>query len=193
VTTILLARHGETDWNREDRFQGHADPPLNEAGRQQAAELARSLAGEHLAAVYSSPLRRALETADILSRPHELHPVALEALREVDVGSWQGRTRAELEEQVPDQFRRWLGYEQGWEDGETYEEMGSRVVTALLELAERHAGERILVVTHGGPIRATAAFAQGITHSEARRAGPVVDNCFVARFAVEQGALRQLD
>jgi len=193
LTEILLARHGETDWNREDRFQGHADPPLNETGRRQADELSRSLAGERLAAIYSSPLRRAFETAGIVARPHGLLPVAVDALREVDVGSWEGLTRGELEQRVPEQFRRWLAYEQGWEDGETYEEMGRRVVRALLELAAQHQGERILVLTHGGPIRAAAAFAQGISHSEARRAGPVVANCFVAGFAAEHETLRQLD
>ncbi len=193
MTTILLARHGETDWNREDRFQGHADPPLNETGRRQADELSRSLAGERLAAIYSSPLRRAFETAESVARPHGLRPVAVDALREVDVGSWEGLTRGELEQRAPEQFRRWLGYEQGWEDGETYEEMGRRVIRALLELAAQHQGERFLVLTHGGPIRAATAFAQRISHSEARRAGPVVGNCFVAGFAAEHGTLRQLD
>ncbi len=124
MTTILLARHGETDWNRENRFQGHADPPLNETGRAQAAELAAALANEPLAAVYSSPLRRAFETAQIVGAPHGLEPVPVDALREVDVGSWQGLTRAEIEERFPEQFARWLDYEQGWDDGESYDEMG---------------------------------------------------------------------
>jgi alpha-ribazole phosphatase len=111
----------------------------------------------------------------------------------VDVGSWQGLTRDELEQRVPDQFRRWLAFEEGWEDGETYEAMGQRVVGALLELAAQHDGERVLVITHGGPIRAASAFAAGISHAEARRSGPVVGNCFVAKFAAEPGRLRQVD
>jgi probable phosphoglycerate mutase len=193
VTTILLARHGETDWNRENRFQGHADPPLNEAGRGQAGELARALADEPLAAVYSSPSQRAFETAQIVAAPHGLEPVAVDALREVDVGSWQGLTRVEIEERFPEQFARWLGYEQGWEDGESYEEMGSRVIAGLLELAAAHEGGRILAVSHGGPVRAAYALADGITHSEARRRGPVVANAFVAEFAVEDGVLRRVD
>ncbi len=190
---ILLARHGETDWNRENRFQGHADPPLNETGRAQAAELAAALVNEPLAAVYSSPLRRAFETAQIVAAPHGLEPVSVDALREVDVGSWQGLTRAEIEERFPEQFARWLDYEQGWEDGESYDEMGQRVLAALLELAATHEGERILAVSHGGPVRAAYAVADGIEHSEARRRGPVVANAFVAEFSVEDGVLRRVD
>jgi broad specificity phosphatase PhoE len=193
VTTILLARHGETDWNRDNRFQGHADPPLNDTGRSQAAELAAALAEEPLAAVYSSPLRRALETAEIAAAPHGLDPVPVEALREVDVGSWQGLTRAEIEERFPAQFARWLEYEQGWDDGETYDEMGVRVMAALFELAAAHDGEQILAVSHGGPVRAAYAVADQITHGEARRRGPVVANAFVARFAVEDGKFRRVD
>jgi broad specificity phosphatase PhoE len=189
---ILLARHGETDWNRESRFQGHADPPLNELGRQQAAELAEALAEEEFAAVYSSPLRRALETAETVAARHALQAVPVEGLREVDVGSWQGLTRDEVELRYPEQFRRWLDYGRGWDDGESYEEMGERVLAALEELAARHDGERILAVTHGGPIRAALARAQGISHPEARRHGPVLANCFIARFAVSDGGFERL-
>jgi broad specificity phosphatase PhoE len=193
VTTILLARHGETDWNRELRFQGHADPPLNDTGRAQAAELARALASEQLAAVYASPLRRAFETAEIVAAPHRLEPVAVEGLREVDVGSWQGLTRTEIEARFPEQYARWLDYRQGWDDGETYEQMSERVAAALLELAAAHDGDQILAVTHGGPIRAAFALAAGATHAQARRRGPVIDNVFVAEFAVGGGAFRRLD
>jgi len=192
VTTILLARHGETDWNREGRFQGHADPPLNRTGRAQAVDLSAALMAEQLAAVYSSPLRRALETAEVLATSHGLEPVPVDDLREVDVGSWSGLTRAEVEERFPAQFARWLDYGQGWEDGETYEEMGRRAVDALLQLAATHDGERVLAVTHGGPIRAAFAFADGTTHAEARRLGPRIGNTFVAELAVADGALRRV-
>jgi broad specificity phosphatase PhoE len=193
VTEILLARHGETDWNLEGRFQGHADPPLNEQGWAQAAELASTLAGEEVSAVYSSPLRRALETAELVSATHGLTPVPVEGLREVDVGSWQGLTRAEVEQRFPEQFHRWLDHGRGWEDGESYEDMGRRVLASLQELAVRHDGECALAVTHGGPIRAAIAFAEGTSHPEARRRGPVLGNCFVARFAVQDGVFRRLD
>lgn len=191
MTTILLARHGETDWNRAGRFQGHADPPLNETGRAQAAELAQELRAEELAAVYSSPLRRALETAEVVAGSHGLEAIPVAGLREVDVGSWSGLTRAEVEERFPDQFARWLAYGQGWDDGETYEEMGRRAVAALLELAVAHDGERVVAVTHGGPIRAAFALADGTTHADARRLGPAIGNVFLAEFVAEDGALRR--
>src|SRR5918999_1946555 len=152
VTTILLARHGETDWNREDRFQGHADPPLNELGRQQARELAESLADSGVAAVYASPLARASETAKIVAEVLGLPVETRTALREVDVGSWQGLTRDQVETRYPDDFRRWLHAGEGWSDGESYDELGRRGVADLLVLAAKHPGERILVVTHGGPV-----------------------------------------
>ena len=192
MTEILLARHGETEWNRENRFQGHADPPLNDRGREQAAELAETLAAEEIAAVYSSPLRRAFETAEVVAARHALEAVPVEPLREVDVGSWQALTRADVQRRFPEQFQRWLDYGQGWDDGETYEAMGERVVAALEELAARHEQEQVLVVTHGGPIRAALARAEGISHSEARRRGPVVGNCFLARFAVSDGGFQRV-
>ena len=138
---------------------------------RQVAELAATLAHEPIAAVYASPLRRALETAETVAAAHGLAPIVVDALREVDVGSWQGLTRAEVETRFPEQFRRWLEHGPGWEDGETHEQMGERVVAALRELARRHPHERVVVVTHGGPIRAALARAEGIPHSEARRTG----------------------
>ncbi len=191
MTTILLARHGETDWNREGRFQGHADPPLNRTGRAQAVDLSVTLMAEELAAIYSSPLQRALETAEVVAASHGLEAVPVDALREVDVGSWSGLTRAEVEERFPAQFARWLNYREGWEDGESYDQMGRRVVAALLELAGAHEGERILAVTHGGPIRAAFASADGTTHTEARRLGPTIENAFLVSITVEGGTLRR--
>ena len=190
---MLLARHGETDWNRDYRFQGHADPPLNERGRAQARALADELADERIDAVYASPLRRALETAEILAAPLGLPIDQIEALREVDVGSWSGLTRTEVEQEFPEGYRRWLDYGPGWDDGETYEAMGERVIAALRAIADRHNGEVVLAVTHGGPIRAAHAYAASVPHAEARRVGAVVDNCTLCRFAVENGAFRQLD
>ena len=92
MTTILLARHGETDWNRAGRWQGWADPPLNETGRVQARELAEQLRTIPFDAVYSSDLRRAHETALIVGEPHGVPVVTEPGLREIDVGSWSGLT-----------------------------------------------------------------------------------------------------
>ena len=109
MTTILLARHGETDWNREGRFQGWADPPLNATGCAQAVELSVELMAEDLAAVYSSPLRRAYETAEVVAASRGLEPVTVDALREVDVGSWSGLTRAEIDARF-EEFRQFTSF-----------------------------------------------------------------------------------
>jgi broad specificity phosphatase PhoE len=184
VTLVLLARHGETDWNRDNRFQGHADPPLNDLGRLQARELAQRLETEPLTAVYASPLRRARETAQIVAGTRGLRVRADDGLREVDLGSWSGLTRLEVEARFPDGYRRWLEYGHGWDDGESYEELGERVVTALVRVAAAHDGVAILVVTHGGPIRSAVAHASRIPYTEARRALDLVENCGLVRLSI---------
>jgi broad specificity phosphatase PhoE len=193
VTTLIVARHGETDWNRENRFQGHADPPLNELGRRQSGELAETLAGEGIARVYASPLRRAAETAEIVARRLGLEVEPVEGLREIDVGGWSGLTRDEVAERFPEQYALWLERApHGYEDGETYAELAGRVLPALRSLAARHPDETVLVVTHGGPSRVAQAAAAGIDYHEARRRETVLANCGVCRFAVENGDLRRI-
>jgi broad specificity phosphatase PhoE len=152
-TGLLLARHGETDWNRIGRWQGHADPPLNDAGRGQAAELAERLAGDGIVAVYSSDLRRASETARVVGEHLGVEVVEDPALREIDVGSWSGLTRAEVERRFPEGYARWLAGEIG-HDGETREQLTERVVAAVERIARAHPGATVLVVSHGGAIRA---------------------------------------
>ena len=190
-TTIVLARHGETGWNRDGRFQGQADPPLNDRGRAQAAELADRLNGQRFAALYSSPLRRARETAEILALRLGLSAAHIEDLQEIDVGSWSGSTRDEIASRFPAAYQRWLEFAAGWDDGETYDDLTRRVLAAVLGLARRHPGERILVVTHGGPIRALLAAAEGVTYAESRRSSSVLANCAVAELVVERGSLRR--
>ena len=169
ATTIVLVRHGETDWNRERRFQGHADVPLNEDGRTQVAALAEELAGERFAAAYTSPLRRAAESAEILAALG-LVVQPSDALMEVDVGSWSGLTIREVEERFPEGFKRWIDWKvEGWEDGEQYEDFSRRVVGGLLEIAARHPGEHVLAVTHGGPMRTALAAAAGLSPGEVSR------------------------
>ena len=188
-----MVRHGETDWNRDNRFQGHADPPLNEAGRVQAQELAAELAGETLGAAYASPLERAHETARILAARLDLDVQLSDALREVDVGSWSGLTRTEVEARFPDGYRRWFEYGHGWDDGETYDDLGERVVAGLRRIAATHPDGHVLAVTHGGPIRSALADAAGVAFGEARRSIHVVGNCAVVRLAIREGMLERVD
>jgi broad specificity phosphatase PhoE len=190
VTTVYLARHGESDWNAANRFQGHSDRPLTELGREQARALAEIVAVQNVEAIYSSPLERALETARIVADGTGLEVMTRDDLREVDTGSWSGLSRAEVKERFPEGFERWIAGGAGWEDGETYEEMGGRVLAALQEIATAHPGGRVLIVSHGGPIRAIQAAANGMDIHEYRRLKPVEPNAGLSAVAVENGAIR---
>jgi broad specificity phosphatase PhoE len=193
MTTVYLARHGESDWNVERRWQGHTDRPLTEKGRRQAKALAARLAGVDLDAVYASDLRRAWETAEAVAQAHGLEVTRLPELREVHVGSWGGLTRDECEARFPEAFERWRSGGQGWDDGETYDEMAARVVSTLHQLARDHPNGRVLVVSHGGPIRAVHAHALGVDVATHRRTGPVEPNARLSVVAVENGRIARLD
>ncbi len=193
MTTILLARHGESDWNAAGRWQGHADRPLTAVGRQQARRLGAELAGERLDAAFASDLRRAWETADIAVSCLGLDVVRLRELREVDVGSWSGLTRAEVVARYPDGMRRWQSGGVGWDDGESYEDMGERVAAAVRAIAADHQGGRVLVVSHGGSIRAVKANALGQGFHEYRRSHPVEPNAILSAVTVQNGRITLLE
>jgi broad specificity phosphatase PhoE len=192
VTTILLARHGESDWNRARRWQGFADRPLTELGREQAVALAERLADTELDAVFSSDLQRARETAEIVARSKDLRVETTPDLREVDVGSWSGLTRGEAEARFPEAFARWLQGGEGWDDGETYAEMSRRVVGAILRIAAKHPNGRALVVAHGGSIRAVHAAALGVDVHTYRRIQRVEPNATLSAVCVNEGRLSEL-
>ena len=188
-----MVRHGETNWNRENRFQGHADTPLNEAGRAQARALTQDLEPGSIDAIYSSPLIRAHETALILAERLGVAVEQTSALMEVDVGSWSGLTRTEAEARFPHGYRRWLEYGHGWDDGESYDELGARVVSELLRIAEAHPHRTVLAVTHGGPIRSALAVADRVPFDEARRSIHVIENCAAVRLTVRNAELERVD
>jgi broad specificity phosphatase PhoE len=192
VTTILLARHGESDWNRTKRWQGFADRPLTDLGRRQATELAARLEETELDAVYSSDLQRARETAEIVARSKHLDVQTVRDLREVDVGSWSGLTRAEAEARYPEAFARWLRGDEGWEDGETYEQLGERVVRAVQRIAKERDGQRVLIVAHGGTIRAIHAAALGVDVHAYRRIQRVEPNATLSAVCVDDARLTEL-
>jgi broad specificity phosphatase PhoE len=192
VTTILLARHGESDWNVELRWQGHADRPLTRRGRAQADALADRLEAYPLAAIYASDLRRALDTARAVARRHGIDVVARRDLREVDVGSWSGRSRAELESRFPEQIARWENGAKGWDDGESYEQMAARIIRAVGEIAAEHPGDQVLVVSHGGSVRAVHAHALGMGFHAYRRSAPVEPNARLSAVSIENGTFRLL-
>ncbi len=188
-----MVRHGETDWNRENRFQGQANTSLNEVGRRQAHALAQELVHERFDAVYSSPLERAFETARIIASQLALEVELTAGLMEVDVGSWSGLTRSEVETRFPEGYARWIEFGHGWDDGESYDELGERVLSDLLRIATLHPDELVLAVTHGGPIRSALAAASSIRYGEARRSIAVLDNCATTRIAIRDGMLERVN
>ena len=192
-TTILLVRHGETEWNAAGRIQGQTNSSLNDRGRAQANELADRLDGEAITAVYSSDLDRARETAEILAARLDLPVVLDPALRERDFGSWEGKTVDELEEQWPGAWARWREGNEGEGDVEDHLALAERVRDAIRRLAAAHPGERILVVAHGGAIRVILTDAAGLSYPEARRQQRNIANCDVSRLGVENGTVRLLD
>jgi broad specificity phosphatase PhoE len=179
VTTLLFVRHGETDWNAERRWQGHADQPLNDTGRAQARDAAALLAERTVDVVYASPLARAHETAVIIAEQLGRTVLIDGRLREVDVGDWSGRLHSDIE---ADGLETWNG-------GETYEEMADRVVPAVLDLANRHPGKTVLVVTHGGVIRACRARAARLGYDESREHFGSASNCDLIELHVADDGL----
>lgn len=153
ATRIIAVRHGETDWNVETRIQGNLDIGLNEKGQWQARRLSLALAArEPIAAIYSSDLLRARDTAraiaDATQRP--LHLVA--GLRERGFGLFQGKTYAEVEAQHPEEALRWRKRDPEWAppQGESLMALRERVLDTARTLAARHLDEQIVLVAHGG-------------------------------------------
>ena len=190
ATTIVLVRHGETDWNRERRFQGHADVPLNEAGRAQVRALAARLDGEKLLGRVHEPAPSRCRNRRDPRHTLGLEVRSCEALKEVHVGSWSGLTVPEVEDRFPDGHRRWVGSGAGgWDDGETYDELGRRVLEGLRWIGEAHRDDNVLAVTHGGPIRAILAAVRGLSFEASRDEIAFVENCEAVRVTIQDGIL----
>jgi broad specificity phosphatase PhoE len=151
MTRIILVRHGQTEWNRVERFRGRADVPLNETGLAQAEVTGKRIAAEwRPMAVYSSPLERAVRTAEAIAGhfdlPVQVHP----NLIDIDYGQWQGLTPDEVREQWPKMIDDWYNKPASIRipGGETLEELRSRSLSAIDELVKRHDGQTIVVVGH---------------------------------------------
>jgi probable phosphoglycerate mutase len=151
VTRVILVRHGQTEWNRVERFRGRADVPLNATGLAQAEATGRRIAAEwQPVAVYSSPLSRAVKTAEATAKHFHLDVQIQPGLADIDYGQWQGLTSDEARERWPDVHRAWyhtphLARIPG---GETLDDLRERGMTTVNELAARHADQTIVLVGH---------------------------------------------
>ena len=187
MTMILLARHGETDWNREGRWQGQSDRPLAAAGHEQARLLATHLAGVGVDQLYSSDLARARETAVAVEAATGLQAVIDPALREVDVGGLVGCSREEVEARDPEWFRIWRdGGVIGYPDGETYLQLYRRSVDAFHRILDAADGGTAVAVCHGGNIRAITSEVVGLGTDDRWRISAVA-NCSITAFERKHG------
>lgn len=154
-TRIYLIRHGATQLSAEDRFAGATDIDLSDEGRQQAQALAVRLADDAISAVYCSPMRRTVETAGFVARPHDLKPITRDGLREIHHGRWESMRRGEVEAQFPEEYAAWE------EDPFTYAPLGgesglsvmARALPVIREIVAEHRDENVAVVSHKATIR----------------------------------------
>jgi alpha-ribazole phosphatase len=156
MTQLYLTRHGETDWNIKQRFQGHSDIPLNENGRCQAADLARRLAEESIDAIYASNLSRAWETAETIAEHHSCPLIAEPGLREASFGKWEGMTYNEIQASDPEAVQAWHEDMANFAppEGETPDQLAQRVASAYATINQQHGNdETVLLVAHGGSLQ----------------------------------------
>src|SRR5262245_4853683 len=155
VTRLLLVRHGATAATEEDRFSGSSGAELSDLGRWQAARLGERLGGERLAAIYASPLSRALDTARILAGHCALEPIVRDGLREIGHGRWEGMKRSDVAQQFAAEFSAWEEdpFTFAPEGGESGVAVLARALPVVREIVTAHRGEQVAVVSHKATLR----------------------------------------
>jgi len=174
MTQLYLVRHGQTDWNLEGRYQGQTDLPLNAAGRAQAASLSQELAGIPFTAVYSSDLRRARETAEILAAARGLAVQLDPRLREIGLGVWEGQLFTEIATRYPVEWAERLRDPLNARPagGECVAEVARRAAEAASDIARAHPAGPVLIVSHGVALATLLCQARGRPLAETYQAIP---------------------
>ena len=154
--TLLIVRHGETEWNAEGRIQGHTDIGLSERGAEQARSLAGRLANLHIDAAYSSDLKRTSETAKLALGDRDIVLNETPLLREYNKGAFEGMTLTEIKAQFPEEYPRYLEKDLDYapKGGETARDVSARMAGIISKIKSDHLDETVLVVSHGGVLRA---------------------------------------
>lgn len=194
-TWLYLVRHGEVREGAEGRFVGHTDPPLSETGLEQARRVGRALAELPIEAVYSSDLLRSRQSAAEVARPLGLEPVAVPALREMAMGRWEGLTLQEIAARDPDLLTAWLARLDTFvfPGGEGLLQLRARVLPALREILDRHAGRRVVVVAHGGPNRVILAEALGLPLAHLLRLGQEYGGLSLIEYRADTAIVHRLN
>ncbi|MBL8160653.1 MAG: histidine phosphatase family protein [Anaerolineae bacterium] len=156
VKRVIFIRPGETDWNRQLRWQGWVAIPLNELGRKQAQRLASFMRNIGISALYSSDLRRALETAQLIVEPLDFQPILDERLRERNIGDWQGLTPDEMQNWFPDEYARLMEDPDNFRvpGGESRADVRKRMRAAFDDIIAQAAGETVAIMSHTTAINA---------------------------------------
>ena len=186
-TQIILIRHGETEWNLSGRWQGHADSPLSPRGVSQAAALGERMKKEDLNFFYSSDLGRAQHTARLVGGPSGWTPTLMESLRERDLGVLEGLTTDEMLVNKPEEYQSFRedGTDYQVPGGESFRQFYNRCSQALEDIASKHPGKKIGVVTHGGVLGAIFRYVLQIPLEAERNF--VLLNCSINRLEKTNG------
>ncbi|GCF06913.1 histidine phosphatase family protein [Dictyobacter arantiisoli] len=156
-TTLYITRHGQTEWNVERRIQGYTDSPLTATGKLQASWLGAALEDTEFTTIYASSSGRTQQTAEIIRGTRQLPIIASDDLREIGLGSWEGRLTEEIQLEDPEEYQAYRDTPhlyQARHGGETFDQIRQRVVTKIHEIVTHHEGQNILVVTHAVAIKA---------------------------------------
>ena len=150
MTKVYLVRHGQTEWNKKLTFRGRRDIPLNERGRQEAKAIAEVLKYKRIDAIYTSPLRRSIETAEPTARFFHLGVVPVEGLIDISYGDWEGLTFNEVKKRYKDQYKKWEKRPEKvrFPNGETLDEVRERSFCAFKDILNANPGKSILIIPH---------------------------------------------
>ncbi len=184
-TIMYAVRHGETEWNRAGKMQGWHDSPLTDLGLAQARAVAEGMAGRHVELIYSSDLKRAVDTANIIADRLKVKVNIDSRLRERNMGEMEGLTHEMYGEIAPDRLKKYLTFDPAWPipDGESLIQRSERCVSAANDICANHPGQTILIVAHGGVLSSFFHHAVGMDLSNPRCFS--LFNACISRFTVD--------
>lgn len=190
TTTIYYVRHGQTRSNITKHYMGWSAEDMDDTGYEQVHRLSDRLARIPLSAIYTSPLRRTLSTAEIIAKPHRLKPEIVEDIAEIRTGDWQGLHSDEIKRRWPELWRQSRIDPSGitLPNGESFKQITERAVRAFKRMAEANAGKQMVVVTHDVVIRVTAAYVLGVSNSIYRRLE--INNASITTMWINEGNLK---